>query len=228
VGLVLLAIVIAMVIAFQQRLFVTTEISPTGSPAKKAEKSKAPEENSKIFKAKISPATVKQSTRKPGLTRPAGQKTKTAASGPKAKEIRPHSRSSASRDDLGQPSLKPRPAISSKQPPEGTISDKPSPKQPSRKKLAPSKRSIAGKRTASSKPAAVTPTSKKGKSYAKLNDSQIKLQALAWSSNAARRIAVINGRVVREGESMDGYQIRQIRQEDVVVSDGRQSWRIEF
>lgn len=41
-------------------------------------------------------------------------------------------------------------------------------------------------------------------------------------------MAVINGRIVREGESMDGYQINQIRQEDVVVSDDRQSWSLEF
>jgi hypothetical protein len=94
--------------------------------------------------------------------------------------------------------------------------------------LTPSEKSIAGKRTASRKPAAVTPKTGEEKTYAKLSDSQIKLQALAWSSNAAKRIAVINGRIIREGESMDGYQINQIRQEDVVVSDGRRSWSLEF
>ena len=41
-------------------------------------------------------------------------------------------------------------------------------------------------------------------------------------------MAVINGRIVREGESTDGYQINQIRQEDVVVSDGTQAWSLEF
>ena len=56
----------------------------------------------------------------------------------------------------------------------------------------------------------------------------MKLQALAWSKDAARRMAVINGRIVREGESMEGYQIKQIREEDVVVSDGKQSWQLEF
>ncbi|MBW2582335.1 MAG: general secretion pathway protein GspB [Deltaproteobacteria bacterium] len=61
-----------------------------------------------------------------------------------------------------------------------------------------------------------------------MNDSKLKLQALAWSSDAARRMAVINGRIVREGESVDGYQIDQIRREDVIVSDGRQSWSLEF
>lgn len=120
------------------------------------------------------------------------------------------------------------PAISDKQPSNGTISNKPSPKQSSRLGLTPSKKSIAGKRTANSKSAAKAQKSSTVKTYAKLNDSKIKLQALAWFNDAARRIAVINGRIVREGESMDGYQISQIRQEDVVVSDGRQSWSLEF
>ena len=101
-------------------------------------------------------------------------------------------------------------------------------KETSRQKLTPSKKSIAGKRTASRKPAVLSPKTREIRTYAKLNDSKIKLQALAWSSDAARRMAVINGRIVREGESMDGYQINQIRQEDVVVSDGRQSWSLEF
>ena len=68
----------------------------------------------------------------------------------------------------------------------------------------------------------------KEKTYAKLTDDKIKLQALAWSSDATRRMAVINGRIVREGASMEGYQIDQIRKDDVVVSDGSQSWSLEF
>jgi len=77
-------------------------------------------------------------------------------------------------------------------------------------------------------PAAANPKNRKAKTYSKLKDSKIKLQALAWFSDAARRMAVINGRIVREGESMGGYQINQIRQEDVVVSDGTRSWSLGF
>jgi len=64
--------------------------------------------------------------------------------------------------------------------------------------------------------------------YSRLDDSKLKLQALAWSADAAQRMVVINGRIVREGESVDGYQITQIREEDVLVNDGRKSWRLEF
>ena len=66
------------------------------------------------------------------------------------------------------------------------------------------------------------------RSYQRLDDPNIKLQAIAWSKDAARRIAVINGHVVREGESVEGFLIDQIRQEDVVVNDGSTSWQLEF
>ncbi len=80
---------------------------------------------------------------------------------------------------------------------------------------------------------AVAPTPKSRasqakRSYQRLDDSILKLQAIAWSNEATRRIAVINNRVVREGESVEGFSIRQIRQDDVVVNDGTQSWQLEF
>ena len=64
--------------------------------------------------------------------------------------------------------------------------------------------------------------------YDRIEDAKLKLQALAWSDDDARRMAVINGRIVREGQSVDGYQVMQIREEDVVVNDGGKSWRLEF
>jgi len=228
VGLVLLVIVVTAVIAFQQRQFVFSKIFPAGSPAAEQKNSKAPKEKSKIFRAKISPATVKQGTRKQKPKPPARQPVKTVVPGQKTEKFRTNTASSGSRPDVGQQSPQPMPAISGQQPPSGSIRNKPSLKQSSRQGLTPSKKSIAGKRTAPSKPAAKAQKTSTAKTYAKLNDSKIKLQALAWFNDAARRIAVINGRIVREGESMDGYQINQIRQEDVVVSDGRQSWSLEF
>jgi hypothetical protein len=66
------------------------------------------------------------------------------------------------------------------------------------------------------------------RSYRRLDESKLKLQAIAWSKDAAQRIAVINGHIVREGESIDGFVVNQIRQEDVVVNDGSASWQLEF
>lgn len=174
------------------------------------------------------PTTLEQATNIPEPTQPAGQQTKTVAPGQKTKKFRANTRSPESRAVVGQQPLKTLPAISGKQPPGGATINKPAPRQSSGKKFTPSKKSIAGKQIASSQPAAKAPKTRMAKTYAKLNDSKIKLQALAWSSDAAKRMAVINGRIVREGESMDGYQINQIRQEDVVVSDDGQSWSLEF
>ncbi|MGD8961464.1 MAG: hypothetical protein PVF29_06225 [Desulfobacterales bacterium] len=66
------------------------------------------------------------------------------------------------------------------------------------------------------------------RSYPRLDNAKLNLQAIAWSNVAAERIAVINDRIVREGESVEGYSINQIRQEDVVVNDGARSWQLEF
>jgi hypothetical protein len=223
VSLVLLIIVITAAIVFQKRKLLTAKIFPPPPPATHQQKSRAVGEKSKIFGAKIPPATVRQAPQNsapPGAVRP---QDKTVAPGQKTKKIRTINRSTPSRaKDEGQ-STRSVPAVDSQQPQNGAIPDKPAPE-----KYTPSKKSIAGKQTASSKPAATAVNKTKAMTYAKLADSNIKLQALAWSADAARRMAVINGRIVREGESMEGYQINQIREEDVVVSDGKQSWRLEF
>jgi len=82
------------------------------------------------------------------------------------------------------------------------------------------------------RPATAAPMKKStprvARSYQRLDDSKLKLQAIAWSKDAAQRIAVINGHIVREGESVDGFLVNQIRQEDVVVNDGSTSWQLEF
>ena len=80
-------------------------------------------------------------------------------------------------------------------------------------------------------PAAGTPEkspSQVARSYRRLDDSKLDLQAIAWSKDAKRRIAVINGHIVHEGESVEGFLVNQIRQEDVVVNDGTESWQLEL
>ena len=71
-------------------------------------------------------------------------------------------------------------------------------------------------------------TAPAARSYPRLDNASLKLQAIAWSNIAAERIAVINDRIVREGESVEGYSINQIRQDEVIVNDGSQSWQLEF
>ena len=82
----------------------------------------------------------------------------------------------------------------------------------------------AGPATQTKKPMRANPRV----TYDRIEDPKLKLQALAWSDDAARRMAVINGRIVHEGESVDGFQVMTIREEDVIVKEGGKSWRLEF
>ena len=96
---------------------------------------------------------------------------------------------------------------------------------------APAQSVTAQKGTRPTAPAASAKQPAKPRSretYDRIADSKLKLQALAWSDDAARRMAVINGRIVHEGESVDGYQVVEIRAEDVIVNEGGKSWRLEF
>ena len=154
VGLVALVLVVIAVIVFQKRQFVTSKMFPAESPATKQEKSKAALEKSKIFKAKIPSKTAKQAPKRPEPTRPTRQQTKTLGAGQKTQKFRTNTSSSQSRAAVAQPSAKTTPAIPSKKLPSRTTIDTSAPKQSTRPKLTPAKKSIAGKRTASRQPAA--------------------------------------------------------------------------
>jgi hypothetical protein len=75
---------------------------------------------------------------------------------------------------------------------------------------------------------ATPPVKQDSRTYRRLDESKLELQAIAWSSDAAQRIAVINGHILREGESVEGFSVIQIRQDDIIVNDGTESWRLEF
>ncbi len=61
-----------------------------------------------------------------------------------------------------------------------------------------------------------------------MDNSKLKLQAIAWSEDTAQRMAVINNHIVREGGTVDGFSVTNIRKDDVIVNDGTTSWRLEF
>ena len=88
------------------------------------------------------------------------------------------------------------------------------------KKPAPARDTAAPNRP----PAAPTPED----NLSPLDAAKLKVMAIAWHGEATRRIAVINGHIVKEGESVDGYTITRIRKDDVIVNDGSRSWRVEF
>lgn len=65
-------------------------------------------------------------------------------------------------------------------------------------------------------------------SLTKIENSGLKVQAIAWFKDSKRRIAVINGRILREGENIDGYSVVQIGQDDVIVRKGDNEFKIVF
>lgn len=65
-------------------------------------------------------------------------------------------------------------------------------------------------------------------SLSRLEESKLKVMAIAWADDPARRLAVVNGHIVKEGESVEGYNVMQIRKDDIIVNDGGRSWRVEL
>ena len=59
-------------------------------------------------------------------------------------------------------------------------------------------------------------------------ESKLELQAIAWSSDPKSRLAVVNGRVVREGESIDSVIIMHIGKDEVIFKKGSEEWKQLF
>ena len=57
----------------------------------------------------------------------------------------------------------------------------------------------------------------------------MKVYAIAWSPKAQDRVAVMNSRVLYEGDVVDGFIVVAIRPEDVVVREKDNGlWRVIF
>lgn len=61
-----------------------------------------------------------------------------------------------------------------------------------------------------------------------LNDPDMKLQAITWSKDPQKRIAVINNRILRQGDAVSGYRIATINQDDIILNDGGEKWKLLF
>lgn len=62
----------------------------------------------------------------------------------------------------------------------------------------------------------------------KADPSWLRLQAISWAKEADHRIAVINNRIVHEGEMIDKTLIVRIDRDFVVVRRDGQKWRVNF
>ena len=61
-----------------------------------------------------------------------------------------------------------------------------------------------------------------------LADPAIELQAISWSVDPEKRLAIINGKICREKEHVAGYVIEAIYAEEVVLSKGSVSGKLVF
>jgi hypothetical protein len=61
-----------------------------------------------------------------------------------------------------------------------------------------------------------------------LRDPEMKLQAITWSRVPQKRVVVINNRILREGETVHGYRIETINQDDVILGEKGEKWKLLF
>ncbi|RUA00649.1 MAG: hypothetical protein DSY89_06185, partial [Deltaproteobacteria bacterium] len=61
-----------------------------------------------------------------------------------------------------------------------------------------------------------------------LADKKMKLQALAWSSQPRKRMVVIDGQVIREGDDVNGYAVAKIRKKDIILQKSGQYYKLAF
>ena len=58
--------------------------------------------------------------------------------------------------------------------------------------------------------------------------SSFKLEMIAWSENAKSRFAVVNGRIVRIGTSIDGVSVEEIGKAHVALRSDQQHWELRL
>ncbi|MBC2716019.1 MAG: general secretion pathway protein GspB [Desulfobacteraceae bacterium] len=61
-----------------------------------------------------------------------------------------------------------------------------------------------------------------------LDDPSIDLQAISWSTDADKRMAIINGKICREKDRVAGYVVQAIHSGDVIISKGSVSGKLVF
>ena len=220
--IVLLVMAVATVMAFSQRRLIIAKMMSIVSPESPTTSNASDSSRINVHRAKVPSPSAKPTPKPPAKKVAPGSRDKKLQASPQSSQRSTLSGTSPSQTASGtrKPNISPNSRV----------------KKPLKKRLpppdsAPVKKITVPKDTKSTKSVASTKQPAKTRSretYDRITDSKLKLQALAWSDDAAKRMAVINGRIVHEGESVDGYQVVKIRTEDVIVKEGGKSWRLEF
>lgn len=61
-----------------------------------------------------------------------------------------------------------------------------------------------------------------------ISDRRITLQAIAWSEDSSRRFVVVNERILREQQTIDGITLVRIEKNGVCFRDGKMEWLQPF
>ena len=61
-----------------------------------------------------------------------------------------------------------------------------------------------------------------------LKNNSLKIQAISWTKKPADRIAVIDNRVLAEGDSVQGYRLVTIEKDSVILHDSNNDYRLKF
>ena len=224
-GLVILAI---GVLIFSQREFISTRILPAGKHATPEASSQASNSNGiHIFRAKIDTNLLSKTDTQPrrSVKKPSGhsKSSKRFSAGNQSSRVSPATRPQRDAAATAPPVKKVRPVARVKK-----TAPRKTPLQPVSKPSTARRQATARSSNTAPPKRKMPAASKTEVKYSLLRDAAVQLQAIAWSQEAAKRLAVINGRILREGESVDGYTLTQIRQEGVIVNDGSKTWLIEF
>ncbi len=228
VSLALLVVVMATILFFSRRNPIITKKFPAGVSARQGKNSTSPLAKSNIFRAKIPHATTNLPESRSKRVQPAEKKTESDAAAGEIKESPVATPSTTPRKAVDQQNPEMASTVRSTQQGTAPARKNSQPIAPSTKDTAVPKNSVAARSVPSGKPAIKSTKPVNVKTYDRIDDSKLKLQALAWFNDASKRLAVINSHIVREGGNVEGYQVTQIRRQDVVVSDGKKSWRLEF
>jgi len=226
--LILLVIVVAAIIFFRQRKPIITKKFPAGVSEKQKEDPASLLEKSNIFRAKIHPGSTNLTESLPRKAQLVKKQIKSTVSPGKVKKTPAKAPSIMPNATVGQQNSKPPATVRSPHPETAATLKKPPQKRTLSKDAVASKKSVPARSVPSGKSATRAKKPDRTRAYDRIDDSKLKLQALAWFSEASKRMVVINSQIVREGGSVDGYQVTQIRRQEVIVSDGRKSWRLEF
>ncbi len=62
----------------------------------------------------------------------------------------------------------------------------------------------------------------------RLENDRMMLQAVAWAPRPEKRMGVIDGQVVREGDDANGYTVVKIRKQNIILQREGQYFRLEF